>query len=78
MGFHPEHIHEKAVELVKATSDPKYLPQLAKWLEGEGYRAPSPAHHSPQRKGSVSADDATQSQIQRLTIPTLMPAAGDR
>jgi hypothetical protein len=36
-----DHIQQKAVELAKATSEQKYLPQLAKWLEGEGYQNPT-------------------------------------
>lgn len=39
-AFPPEQILAKAQALVHGTSDPKYLPQLARWLEGEGYRNP--------------------------------------
>lgn len=42
VAFSPEHIHEKAQALARSVSSPQYLPQLAKWLEGEGYRNPDP------------------------------------
>lgn len=69
-GFKVEHLHEKALELVKATSEQKYLPQLAKWLEGEGYRNPSQAK-SPPKPGSVSTDEVTRDQIRAMPIRML-------
>ena len=51
LEFDPDQIHEKALELVKATSEQKYLPQLAKWLEGEGYRNPT---QTPQVNGGTN------------------------
>jgi len=51
LEFAPDQIHEKALELVKATSEQKYLPQLAKWLEGEGYRNPA---QTPQINGGTN------------------------
>lgn len=59
-----EDLHVKAQELLKATSDPKYLPQLAKWLEGEGYRNPNqvPITQKSTRR-THEADDIFMEQI---------------
>lgn len=75
VGFHPDHLLEKAQELVKATSEQKYLPQLAKWLEGEGYRNPTPSRQ-PAKSSSVSADDATREQIRAMPLRMLNEVAG--
>jgi len=39
-GATVERIQNRAENLRRANSDEKYMPQLAKWLEGEGYLAP--------------------------------------
>lgn len=63
-GFKVEHIHEKAQELARATSEQKYLPQLAKWLEGEGYRNPDQAQvRSGPIRRTQEADDNFIQQI---------------
>ena len=54
VGFHPDHIQEKAEVLCKSTSNRQYLPQLAKWLEGGGYLNPNPTPHTGGQNGSRS------------------------
>ena len=70
VGFHPDHLQEKALELVKATSDPKFLPQLAKWLEGEGYRNPTQA---PQVNGHAKRTH----EADEIFMKQLKTAGGD-
>ena len=38
--FSHEHMFLKAQAMARTVSEQKYLPQFAKWLEGEGYRSP--------------------------------------
>jgi hypothetical protein len=75
-GFKVEHLHEKALELAKATSDPKYLPQLAKWLEGEGYRNPtqttkgvSSESRSPKHRQAIDAEYAERIAANPRELP---------
>ena len=66
VGFHPDHIQEKADSLRQSTSEVKFMPQLAKWLEGQGYATPdlpkppptngaNHAHRSPQHRAEIDA-----------------------
>jgi hypothetical protein len=65
VGYHPEHIQGKAEDLRAQTSEAKFMPQLAKWLEGCGYATPdlpkppktNGANHarSPQHRAEVDA-----------------------
>ena len=82
VGYHPDHIQEKAEVLSKATSERKYLPQLAKWLEGGGYLNPNPTPHtggqngnrSPQHRAAVDA--AYTESLGSRPVPTA-PCIGD-
>jgi hypothetical protein len=58
-GVAPELIQAKAQQLRKAASEAKFMPQLAKWLEGQGYLNPDP---TPAAKGT--SPDQKQQSIQ--------------
>ena len=81
VGYHPDHIQEKALALRSQTSDAKFMPQLAKWLEGHGYATPdllpqpistNGANHarSPHHRAEVDA-----AYIETLGRRTSSPAA---
>lgn len=48
-------VHRKAENLAASMSDPKFMPQLAKWLEGQGWLNPDP---DPQSRGRTAHVDS--------------------
>lgn len=39
-GFSPAELHAAALQTTRETSEQKFLPQLKRWLEGQGYSLP--------------------------------------
>lgn len=85
VAFSPEHIHEKAQALARSVSAPQYLPQLAKWLEGEGYRNPdhTPTPHggpdgtrSPQHRAAADAAWTQKLRERNAAAPAPEPDPG--
>ena len=58
-GTTPAHIQDRAQLLRNGTDDVKYLPQLAKWLEGQGYLTPDLPAQAPPTNGQKSYSRAT-------------------
>ena len=76
--FSHEHMFQKAQAMARTVSEQKYLPQLAKWLEGEGYRNPDQpapgAQHGPSQQHRHS--DRDQNLIDQLAGQVRPVAAG--
>jgi len=65
-SFSGEHIQKKAEALLQGGTDPKYLPQLAKWLEGEGYRNPDQPRRRLPLSGNSRAQEADAAFLEQL------------